>query len=119
VSDAADDRGLWGPEDVAVTQWDPAGIWGPYETSMRVYQDACGVFAVTLGRRDATAAENEQRLTAVLAAAGVRLGARDHEIVRWLAGWEPDTVQVVLGWLSRARRRDSDDAQGAGSCRRV
>jgi hypothetical protein len=37
-----------------------------------------------------------------LAAAGVELGAFDRRIVAWLCGYEPATVQVVLGLVARA-----------------
>jgi hypothetical protein len=37
-----------------------------------------------------------------LAAAGVYLGAYDHRIAEWLAGWEPQTVAVIAGWVQRA-----------------
>jgi hypothetical protein len=37
-------------------------------------------------------------------AAGVELGAYDHAILLWLAGWEPATVAVVAGLISRARQ---------------
>jgi hypothetical protein len=32
----------------------------------------------------------------------VELGAYDHAIVQWLAGWEPSTVAVMAGLISRA-----------------
>jgi hypothetical protein len=34
--------------------------------------------------------------------AGVELGAFDERILRWLAGWENETVQVIIGLISRA-----------------
>ena len=37
-----------------------------------------------------------------LAAAGVDLGAYDHQIAEWLANWEPQTVAVIAGWVTRA-----------------
>ena len=35
-------------------------------------------------------------------AAGVELGAFDRRTLAWLAGWEPSTVQVVIGLIIRA-----------------
>ena len=45
---------------------------------------------------------NHRLLCEALAAAGVELGAYDHRIALWLAGWEPQTVAVVTGWIERA-----------------
>lgn len=36
------------------------------------------------------------------ASAGVELGAYDRSILEWLAGYEPSTVQVVIGLIRRA-----------------
>ena len=35
---------------------------------------------------------------------GIQLGAYDRRIIEWLAGWEPATVAVICGLISRARR---------------
>ena len=48
-----------------------------------------------------------------LAAAGVYLGAYDHRIVEWLAGWEPQTVAVIAGWVQRAGQADGQAAARA------
>lgn len=42
------------------------------------------------------------------AEAGVPLGAFDLRIIDWLAGWEPETVQVVAGLIQRAHRAGLD-----------
>jgi hypothetical protein len=34
--------------------------------------------------------------------AGVALGAHDHAIILWLAGWEPSTVAVIARLITRA-----------------
>ncbi len=34
--------------------------------------------------------------------AGVQLGDHDRHIVAWLCGWEPETVQVIIGLIARA-----------------
>jgi hypothetical protein len=48
---------------------------------------------------------SHELLTGTLAAAGVQLGAYDHAIVDWLAGFEPATVAVIAGWVGRAGAR--------------
>ncbi len=37
-------------------------------------------------------------------AAGVTLGSYDHAILLWLSGWEPSTVAVIAGLITRAQR---------------
>jgi hypothetical protein len=49
------------------------------------------------------APHNHRMILDALAAAGVYLGAYDHRIAEWLAGWEPQTVAVIAGWVARAR----------------
>jgi hypothetical protein len=41
-------------------------------------------------------------------AAGVELGAFDRRTLTWLAGYEPSTVQVIIGLITRA-------AEGSGT----
>jgi hypothetical protein len=55
------------------------------------------------------AAANLAGLAAALS--GVELGSYDKRIIEWLAGWEPSTVAVICGLISRAR------ALGAGNGR--
>jgi hypothetical protein len=45
---------------------------------------------------------NHRMLCEALTAARVELGAYDHRIMLWLAGWEPQTVAVVASWVQRA-----------------
>jgi len=47
---------------------------------------------------------NHRMLCEALAATGVQLGAYDHRIVSWLAGFEPETCAVVCGLTTRAHR---------------
>lgn len=56
---------------------------------------------------------NHRLLCDALNAAGVELGAYDHRIALWLAGFEPQTVAVVAGWITRASRAAASEA-GAG-----
>ncbi len=46
---------------------------------------------------------NHRMLDEACTAAGVELGAYDHRILVWLAGWEPTVCAVVAGWITRAR----------------
>jgi hypothetical protein len=48
------------------------------------------------------APHNHRLLCQALTSAGVDLGAYDHRIVSWLAGWEPATVAVIASWVQRA-----------------
>ena len=48
------------------------------------------------------APHNHRLLCEALSAAGVELGAYDERIAAWLANWEPQTVAVIAGWVSRA-----------------
>lgn len=47
-------------------------------------------------------AEQRAALLAVLAEAGVELGAYDRRIVEWLGGWEWSTVATIASWVRRA-----------------
>ena len=53
-------------------------------------------------RRGVLAEHNHQALCRALAGAGVALGAYDHQVVAWLAGFEPQMVAVIAGWVTRA-----------------
>ena len=74
------------------------------------YQTAAEVRAVPLVRDTYAVAhaggsmqtENERRLLGACQDAGVALGAYDRRILSWLAGFEPETVQVLLGIIARA-----------------
>jgi|SRR6185369_1559587 len=96
-----------------VESLEPASATGPYETE----QDAA---AAPMPRewarlRYANSREvvvHEALLDACLSA-GIKLGAFDRRIVRWLCNWEPATVQVVIGLIRRAARRDGCTHQRA------
>jgi hypothetical protein len=60
------------------------------------------------GSRPGTMAPHMHRLLCeALSAAGVELGAFDHRIIWWLAGWEPTTCAVVAGLITRAHAAGS------------
>jgi acetyl esterase/lipase len=74
-------------------------VTGPFETERQAL--AASLWA-THGR-DAgmgMAAANLADLAAALS--GVELGAWDKRIIEWLAGYEPSTVAVICGLISRA-----------------
>lgn len=78
---------------------------GPYETDREAGEDARPVYgAMRTGPVGSMAAANERKLVDACREAGVELGAYDRRIITWLAGWDPETVQVVVGIVSRARR---------------
>jgi hypothetical protein len=52
-------------------------------------------------------------LLGALAAADVDLGAHDHAIAGWVAGFEPQTVAVIAGWVQRAAEAGQADAASA------
>jgi len=76
---------------------------GPYETAAEVRAEPLvrDTYLITRAGGDMDA-ENQRRLLAACQDAGVRLGAYDRRILAWLAGWEPETVQVVVGLIGRA-----------------
>jgi hypothetical protein len=53
-------------------------------------------------RRGVLAEGNHELLCGALSAAGVELGQFDHAIALWLSNYEPATVAVIAGWVSRA-----------------
>lgn len=80
---------------------------GPYETERQARAEKFPREAYARHRvgRDAPTDANAAALAHLVAAceaAGVELGAYDLRILRWLAGWEPETVQVVMGLVGRA-----------------
>lgn len=84
-----------------------ARVSGPYETEGEAASDP--EVRVVYAAFDADpgagkmAPHSLAMLTRALDAAGVELGAYDRRIAEWLAGWEPATVAVICGWVSRAR----------------
>lgn len=74
---------------------------GPYETE----QEAIGAARHVLGRPPGTGAWQDgslRLLEGACGAAGVKLGAYDHRILVWLAGWEPQMCIVIAGLIMRA-----------------
>lgn len=80
------------------------GPHGPYATQAAAMEDAADVYLVSrlINRRGVMAHANEGLLLGALRQASTELGAYDRQIVGWLAEWEPQVVQVVIGWIERA-----------------
>jgi hypothetical protein len=74
---------------------------GPYETE-RQAADAARHIYDSPPATGAWGAGNHRLLEDACTAAGVQLGAYDHRILLWLAGWEPSTCAVIAGLVRRA-----------------
>jgi len=92
---------------------EPNTVHGPYDTAAQARADAAeltaAIHAADPGRGPMTdqvrSARHQARadyLTRALTAAGVELGAYDKRIATWLADWETETLQVLVGWIERA-----------------
>lgn len=86
---------------------------GPYDTEAQARTDAAALLAaihtadpgIGLMTDEIRAARLQARvdyLTGALADAGVQLGDYDRRIAAWLADWETETLQVLVGWIERA-----------------
>jgi hypothetical protein len=77
--------------------------FGPYASEREAIADAQDVLRLNPGVEWdlATAAKVRQ----ACADAGVDLGAYDERVIDWLARWEPQAVQVIVGLISRAGAR--------------
>jgi hypothetical protein len=82
---------------------------GPYETHSAAMKDSADVYLTARldSRSDTLSRINEGLLLGTLAAAGVSLGAYDRRIVGWLADWEPEVIQVIIGLIERTRAAGS------------
>jgi hypothetical protein len=72
---------------------------GPYETER---QAAAVSLYEQQGRKQDMRAMNLADLAAECS--GIALGAYDRRIIEWLANYEPATVAVICGLISRARQ---------------
>lgn len=79
---------------------------GPYETEAQARGQVHHIYAAAHTSRSPGVMDdgNHRLLCDTLVAAGVQAGAYDHEIVRWLARYEPQMVAVVAGLIARARQ---------------
>jgi hypothetical protein len=86
--------------------------FGPYGTEQETYDSplARAVQAAEPGR-GVSADLNLAHLGAAIEQAGIRLGGYDLRILNWLSRYEPSTVQVVIGLISRAHAAGLAEAQ--------
>jgi hypothetical protein len=109
-------------------------VHGPYQTSAEAFADAAplntAIHAVDPGYGPMTDAIRGARLKAridylvsALTDAGVELGEYDARIAAWLADWETETLQVLVGWIERAHAAghcagnlDAPAARAAATC---
>lgn len=70
---------------------------GPFETE----QDARRAVA---DWESGISEANRSHLLAAIGDAGITIGAYDARIIDWLTEWEPGTVAVIAGLISRANR---------------
>jgi hypothetical protein len=76
------------------------GPLGPFDTEAQAR--AAAQAAADPGLLPIIAAQNRRLLGRTCEAAGVAMGRHDDRIVEWLSIWEPSTVVVIAGWVSRA-----------------
>jgi len=85
---------------------DPFDAPGPFDTEQQARQLPAVREVYEAFRADPgvgkMAPHNLRLLLDALAAAGVYVGAYDIQIAQWVAGWEPQTVAVIAGWVQRA-----------------
>lgn len=76
----------------------------PYDTEAEALAEPAVQETYHLPRVDAGQMDqaNRRRLLEACEQAGVELGAYDRSVLAWLAGWEPQVVQVVVGIIERA-----------------
>lgn len=84
---------------------------GPYETEREAVASVRHIHDSPPGT-GAWTAGSHRLLCEALTAAGVELGAYDHRIVGWLAGWEPQTCAVIAGLITRAHHAGVVTASG-------
>lgn len=80
-----------------------AKVFGPYATEQEAIADARDVLDLPPADRQWDRANDAKLYTACIKA-GVELGEYDERILSWLAKWEPQAVQVIVGMISRASR---------------
>lgn len=95
----------------------PGQAPGPFETEQQARQLPAVRAVYDAFDRDPgvgkMAPHNLRLLLDALAQAGVYVGAYDIQIAQWVAGWEPQTVAVIAGWVQRASQADGQAAARA------
>lgn len=80
---------------------------GPYEAEREAADDAREVYQAG-DRPGGLTGANYERLIAACARTGITLGAFDRRILVWLAGWESETCQTVIGLIDRAHAHTTE-----------
>lgn len=80
---------------------------GPYDTEAQAAAEpmprkVAALHATGKATAHTTYMEKLEALHEACTAAGVDIGGFDHRTLEWLAGWEPTTVQAIVGIISRA-----------------
>jgi hypothetical protein len=92
---------------------------GPFETERQVRELPAVRAAYDAFGRDhgpGKMAPNCHRiLEEACEAAGVKVGAYDHRILTWLAGWGPETCAVVADLITRAHEAGLAAGSGGAS----
>jgi len=100
--------------DLSITR-DAVDNLGPFDTEQQVRElPAVREVYEAFGRDPGVgkmAPHSLRMLLDALAGAGVYVGRYDLRIAEWLAGWEPQTVAVIAGWVQRARQADDQAAE--------
>src|SRR6266480_4691016 len=81
---------------------------GPYDTERQAADAARHIYDSPPGT-GAWGDGNHRLMEDACTAAGAQLGAYDHRILLWLAGWEPSTCAVIAGIIRRAGERPAAD----------
>jgi hypothetical protein len=77
---------------------------GPFESQRQAADSVRGIYEAMQAstRRGVMAEERHKLLDSACSEAGIELGAYDHRILMWLAGFEPEMCAVVAGLITRA-----------------
>lgn len=81
---------------------------GPFETELEARSAVQHILASPPGK-GAWTGGNHRLLEDACRTAGVQLGAYDHRILLWLAGWEPAVCAVIAGLITRAHAASEAD----------
>jgi hypothetical protein len=90
-----------------------AGSWapGPFQTELEARNATRHIYESPPGT-GAWGNGNHKLLEDACRSAGITLGAFDHGILLWLAGFEPSTCAVIAGLIARASRDASHLVSG-------
>jgi hypothetical protein len=77
---------------------------GPFETQRQSADSVRHIYDAMRAstRRGVMAEEGHKLLDEACTAAGLEVGAYDHRVMQWLAGFEPEMCAVVAGLITRA-----------------